>query len=227
MAARQQVLPALGSAKSFNLELDERNSAGVETGRQTAVLPRSTKSLVKFDQEALREASSAEHMERARATNFMAHSRFSSGNLLKDAEKAALEARNVSAPAKMKARKDSLAGLTKEERFAKRKASMTAGDSWADLHGTKDRPAKQFEREEQRLKYEKLMAEKSGGGTGGSTGGSAGSGSCGAGPSSEGRAEATKLEQMLAALTAEHEAEVAAEAEAEREALYDEGLYAV
>ena len=51
--------------------------------------------------------------------------------------------------------------------------------------------------------------------------------SSGAGPSSEGRAEATKLEQMLAALTAEHEAEVAAEAEAEREALYDEGLYAV
>ena len=45
--------------------------------------------------------------------------------------------------------------------------------------------------------------------------------------SSDGRPEATKLEQMLAALTAKHEAEVAAEAEAEREALYDEGLYAV
>ena len=61
--------------------------------------------------------------------------------------------------AKLKARKDSLAGLTKEERLAKRKASMTAGDSWEDLHGTKDRPSKQFEREEQRLKYESAQAE--------------------------------------------------------------------
>ena len=60
----------------------------------------------------------------------------------------------------MKARKNSLDGLTKEERLAKRKASMTAGDSWEDLHGTKDRPTKEFEREEQRLKYEALLAEQ-------------------------------------------------------------------
>ena len=59
--------------------------------------------------------------------------------------------RKTSAPAKLKSRKDSLAGLTKEEKLAKRKASMTAGDSWADLHGTKDRPPKQFQREEQHL----------------------------------------------------------------------------
>ena len=63
----------------------------------------------------------------------------------------------------MKARKDSLVGLTKEERLAKRKASMTAGDSWEDLHGTKDRPPKQFEREEQRLKYEALEAAREAG----------------------------------------------------------------
>ena len=37
---------------------------------------------------------------------------------------------------------------------------MTAGDSWADLHGTKDRPPKHFEREEQRLKYEALEAAR-------------------------------------------------------------------
>ena len=37
---------------------------------------------------------------------------------------------------------------------------MTAGDSWEDLHGTKDRPAKEFEREEQRLKYEALEAAR-------------------------------------------------------------------
>ena len=36
---------------------------------------------------------------------------------------------------------------------------MKAGDSWEDLHGTKDRPPKQFEREEQRLKYESAQAE--------------------------------------------------------------------
>ena len=30
---------------------------------------------------------------------------------------------------------------------------MTAGDSWEDLRH-RDRPSKQFEREEQRLKYE-------------------------------------------------------------------------
>ena len=68
--------------------------------------------------------------------------------------------RKTSAPAKLKSRKDSLAGLTKEERLAKRKASMQAGDSWEDLHGTKDRPPKQFEREEQRLKYEALEAAR-------------------------------------------------------------------
>ena len=51
--------------------------------------------------------------------------------------------RKTSAPAKMKARKDSLDGLTKEERLAKRKASMRAGDSWEDLHGTKDRPQRE------------------------------------------------------------------------------------
>ena len=51
--------------------------------------------------------------------------------------------RKTSAPAKLKARKDSLEGLTKEERLAKRKASMTAGDSWEDLHGTKDRPKRE------------------------------------------------------------------------------------
>ena len=37
---------------------------------------------------------------------------------------------------------------------------MKAGDSWEDLHGTKDRPPKQFEREEQRLKYEALEAAR-------------------------------------------------------------------
>ena len=35
------------------------------------------------------------------------------------------------------------ASLSKEERLARRKASMTAGDSWEDLHGTKDRPGKE------------------------------------------------------------------------------------
>ena len=45
----------------------------------------------------------------------------------------------------MKLRHESvvLKDLTKEERLAIRKASMTAGDSWEDLHGTKDRPEKQ------------------------------------------------------------------------------------
>ena len=52
----------------------------------------------------------------------------------------------------MKARKDSLFGLTKEERLAKRKASMRAGDSWEDLHGTKDRP----KREVSKARAEKL-----------------------------------------------------------------------
>ena len=46
----------------------------------------------------------------------------------------------------MRLRHDSNAGLallTKEQRLAKRKASMTAGDSWADLHGTRDRPGRE------------------------------------------------------------------------------------
>ena len=120
--------------------------------RRAAVV---AKSIVRFDPEALRQASTVENIERAHATNFAANARFSSypteGD---DAE------RKTSAPAKLKSRKDSLAGLTKEERLAKRKASMQAGDSWEDLHGTKDRPPKQFEREEQRLKYEALEAAR-------------------------------------------------------------------
>ena len=55
---------------------------------------------------------------------------------------------------------------------------MTAGDSWEDLHGTKDRPPKEFEREEQRLKYEALLAEQA------AASGGAGPSSDGAGPSS-------------------------------------------
>ena len=73
---------------------------------------------------------------------------------------------------KMKARKNSLAGLTKEERIARRKASMTAGDSWADLHGTKDRPDKQFVRN-----WAKKAKKKTGGsGPGGEGGGTGGEG---------------------------------------------------
>ena len=59
----------------------------------------------------------------------------------------------------MKARKDSLAGLTKEERLAKRKASMTAGDSWEDLHGTKSKPGYEVS-EKRRLQLERKAAEE-------------------------------------------------------------------
>ena len=40
-------------------------------------------------------------------------------------------------------RRRDLSGLTKEERIKLRKASMTAGDSWEDLHGTKSKPERQ------------------------------------------------------------------------------------
>ena len=82
------------------------------------------KSIVRFDPEALREASTVENIERAHATNFAANARFSSYPVEGDDAE-----RKTSAPAKLKSRKDSLAGLTKEERLAKRKASMTAGDA--------------------------------------------------------------------------------------------------
>ena len=49
----------------------------------------------------------------------------------------------VSKPMKLRHESVVLKDLTKEERLAIRKASMTAGDSWEDLHGTKDRPEKQ------------------------------------------------------------------------------------
>ena len=45
-------------------------------------------------------------------------------------------------------------GLRRERRGRGAKAA------WEDLHGTKDRPPKQFEREEQRLKYEALEAAR-------------------------------------------------------------------
>ena len=51
-----------------------------------------------------------------------------------------------SRPALLKRRKTDLSALPVRERTKIRKASMTAGDSWADLHGTKDRPDKQFVR---------------------------------------------------------------------------------
>ena len=49
----------------------------------------------------------------------------------------------LSAPARLKKQRTDLSMLTKEQRLAQRKASMTAGDSWEDLHGTKDRPGKE------------------------------------------------------------------------------------
>ena len=33
--------------------------------------------------------------------------------------------------------------MTKKEKLARRKASMTAGDSWEDLHGTKSKPERE------------------------------------------------------------------------------------
>ena len=95
---------------------------------------------MRHDPDELREAKTQERLDQARATNFEAHSRFSVHVSAGDEDD---EDRKTSAPAKLKARKNSLAGLTKEERLAKRKASMTAGDSWEDLHGTKDRPGKE------------------------------------------------------------------------------------
>ena len=35
-------------------------------------------------------------------------------------------------------------GMTKAERLARRKESLRAGDSWEDLHGTKDRPGREI-----------------------------------------------------------------------------------
>ena len=59
---------------------------------------------------------------------------------------AAVVGRELSKPAMLKREKTDLSGLTVRERTKIRKESMTAGDSWEDLHGTKDRPAKQFVR---------------------------------------------------------------------------------
>ena len=66
--------------------------------------------------------------------------------------------RKTSAPAKMKSRKDSLAGLTKEERLAKRKASMRAGDTWEDLHGTKDRPGREVSKARAKQLFDRAAA---------------------------------------------------------------------
>ena len=45
--------------------------------------------------------------------------------------------------AKLKKQRTDLSMLTKEERLARRRESLTAGDDWHDKHGTKDRPEKQ------------------------------------------------------------------------------------
>jgi hypothetical protein len=167
-------LPGPSSGGKFNLSWNDDAPSTDAGGTVPPTLkPRgSGKSLVRFDPEALREASTVEHIEQAHATNFAAHARFSSyapAGGEDDAE------RKTSAPAKLKSRKDSLAGLTKEEvrspqspparaarrlsslppsiqRLAKRKASMRAGDTWEDLHGTKDRP----QREVSKARAEKL-----------------------------------------------------------------------
>ena len=48
-----------------------------------------------------------------------------------------------SRPALLKKQKTDLSGLSKDERLRIHRESLTAGDSWEDLHGTKDRPLKQ------------------------------------------------------------------------------------
>ena len=50
---------------------------------------------------------------------------------------------------------------------------MTAGDSWADLHGTKDRPPKQFFRNWERFKKKKTEDASAGAGPSSAAEGSA------------------------------------------------------
>ena len=108
----------------------------------------------------------------------------------------------------MKARKNSLEGLTKEERFAKRKASMTAGDTWEDLHGTKSKPEREFSAARQRQLDAKAAraalaellessADADADGAGPSSDG-AGPSSDGAEPLSDGSFEAEMLEMVEA-----------------------------
>ena len=112
---------------------------------------------MRLDPEALKAAQRKESLERVGAESFAANARFST---VKGADGDGDDTeRKTSAAAKMKVRKNSLAGLTKEERIAKRKASMTAGDSWEDLHGTKDRPEPEFGREISRRNYERKRRE--------------------------------------------------------------------
>ena len=91
-----------------------------------------------------------------------------------EASKPAIDPR-LSKPARLKKQRTDLSGLTREERLAKRRESLCDGDSWEDLHGTKEHPGRDTPGRRTKLK------KKTGEGDGSGKDGAGGSGSGDAG----------------------------------------------
>ena len=94
--------------------------------------------------ELLARAAQAGKAQKSREAAFAAGAEFSDVSKPRGAgSSSARGGGNVSYEQKLRTRASRYEGMTKKEKLARRKASMTAGDSWEDLHGTKSKPERE------------------------------------------------------------------------------------